>query len=48
VVALDDPDQVQAQLGDRYQVQRELGRGGMALVYLAEDVKLHRPVAIKV
>jgi eukaryotic-like serine/threonine-protein kinase len=34
-------------LADRYRIQRELGRGGMATVYLAEDVKHHRPVAIK-
>ena len=35
-------------LKDRYDVQRELGRGGAAVVYLAEDLKHHRPVAIKV
>ena len=35
-------------LADRYRLQRELGRGGMATVYLAEDVKHHRLVAIKV
>ena len=35
-------------LADRYTVDREIGRGGMALVYLAEDLKLHRKVAIKV
>ena len=35
-------------LGDRYQVQRELGRGGMATVYLARDTKHGREVAIKV
>jgi serine/threonine-protein kinase len=34
-------------LGDRYRVERELGRGGMAIVFLAEDLKHHRPVAIK-
>jgi eukaryotic-like serine/threonine-protein kinase len=34
--------------GDRYVVQRELGRGGMATVYLAEDRKHDRHVAIKV
>ncbi len=32
----------------RYVVQREIGAGGMATVYLAEDVKHHRKVAIKV
>ena len=35
-------------LGDRYQVGRELGRGGMARVYLARDLKHQRDVAIKV
>ena len=35
-------------LADRYGLQRELGRGGMATVFLAEDLKHHRQVAIKV
>ena len=35
-------------LGDRYQVEREIGRGGMAIVFLAHDVKHSRPVALKV
>jgi serine/threonine-protein kinase len=35
-------------LGDRYTVEREVGRGGMATVYLARDRKHDRPVAIKV
>ena len=35
-------------LGDRYQVDREIGHGGMATVYLATDNKHQRPVAIKV
>jgi serine/threonine-protein kinase len=35
-------------LSDRYAVEREIGRGGMATVYLAEDLKHHRKVAIKV
>jgi len=35
-------------LGDRYVIERELGAGGMATVYLARDVKHHRQVAVKV
>ncbi|MBN2195239.1 MAG: hypothetical protein JW751_20650, partial [Polyangiaceae bacterium] len=31
-----------------YQPLKELGRGGQAVVYLAEDLRLHRPVALKV
>ena len=37
-----------AAVADRYTVERELGRGGTATVYLAEDRKHHRPVALKV
>ena len=39
---------LQVALGDRYRVKRRLGSGGMATVYLAEDVKHNRNVAIKV
>ena len=35
-------------LGERYQIEREIGRGGMARVYLANDVKHARRVAVKV
>jgi len=35
-------------LSDRYLVERELGRGGMALVYQARDLRHDRPVALKV
>jgi TolB-like protein/Flp pilus assembly protein TadD len=41
-------DRLRAALADRYAIERELGRGGMATVYLAEDLKHHRNVAIKV
>jgi serine/threonine protein kinase len=34
-------------LADRYSIERELGRGGMATVYLARDLTQGRPVAIK-
>ena len=35
-------------LSDRYRLERKLGAGGMATVFLAQDLKHHRPVAIKV
>ena len=35
-------------VADRYTIEREIGRGGMATVYLARDTKHDRPVAIKV
>jgi eukaryotic-like serine/threonine-protein kinase len=38
---------LQASLGDRYRVERELGRGGMATVFLAHDLRHDRPVALK-
>jgi serine/threonine-protein kinase len=42
------PDRLAAALADRYRIERELGRGGMATVYLADDLKHGRRVAIKV
>jgi Tol biopolymer transport system component/tRNA A-37 threonylcarbamoyl transferase component Bud32 len=42
------PDRLVTALASRYRIERELGTGGMATVYLAEDVKHHRKVAIKV
>ena len=44
----DSADLLQAALADRYHLERELGRGGMATVYLAEDRLLQRRVALKV
>jgi serine/threonine-protein kinase len=41
-------DALSASLADRYTIERELGAGGMATVYLAHDVKHDRKVAIKV
>ena len=35
-------------LADRYRMERELGQGGMATVYLAHDLKHDRRVAVKV
>ena len=37
-----------AGLADRYRVERALGAGGMATVYLAHDARHDRPVALKV
>jgi serine/threonine protein kinase/TolB-like protein len=41
-------DRLAAALADRYAIERELGRGGMATVFLARDLRHRRPVAIKV
>ena len=41
-------NQLQRALGAAYTIQREIGDGGMATVYLADDTKHHRPVALKV
>src|SRR6266705_2407715 len=41
-------ESLRAALAERYALERELGRGGMATVYLAQDLKHHRKVAIKV
>jgi serine/threonine protein kinase len=41
-------DQLQVALADRYAIEREVGRGGMATVYLARDLRHRRPVAVKI
>jgi Tol biopolymer transport system component/tRNA A-37 threonylcarbamoyl transferase component Bud32 len=42
------PNRLAGALSDRYRLERELGQGGMATVYLAEDLKHDRKVAVKV
>ena len=48
MVAQDALSALRSALADRYAVERELGRGGMATVYLAHDIKHGRQVALKV
>ncbi len=47
---MSDPisERLRGALADRYELHSELGAGGMATVYLAEDLKHHRKVAVKV
>src|ERR1041385_1029908 len=44
----DIPERLASALSDRYRIERELGQGGMATVYLAQDLKHDRHVALKV
>ncbi|MFN2572276.1 MAG: protein kinase [Gemmatimonadales bacterium] len=41
-------DSLRAALADRYQIEREIGRGGMGTVFLARDLRHGRPVALKI
>jgi serine/threonine-protein kinase len=41
------PDRPKSALADRYEIERELGSGGMAVVYLTQDLRHERRVAIK-
>ena len=45
---MNDTNRLATALADRYRIERVLGQGGMATVYLAEDLKHHRKVAVKV
>src|SRR5262249_17608435 len=47
-LVIDLLERLRASLADRYSVQRELGRGGMAIVFLARDLRVDRQVALKV
>ena len=42
-----DTPALDSAIGDRYRIRREIGRGGMAVVYLADDLRHRRQVAIK-
>src|SRR3954454_5897550 len=44
----DIPERLAAALADRYVLEREIGAGGMATVYLAQDLRHKRSVAVKV
>ena len=45
---MSDLSRLTESLADRYQIDREVGAGGMATVYLARDLKHDRQVALKV
>jgi len=42
------PERLSEAISDRYRIEREIGAGGMATVYLAQDIRHDRPVALKV
>ena len=44
----DELDRLRAALADKYAIERELGRGGMATVYLVHDIRHDRKVAVQV
>ena len=44
----DVPDRLNTALSGRYSIERQLGEGGMATVYLADDLRHERKVALKV
>jgi len=46
--AVDVVDTLRRALADRYAIERELGAGSMATVYLAQDLRHHRSIALKV
>ncbi len=41
-------DRLKTALADRYPIERELGQGGMAIVFLAHDLRHDRDVALKI
>jgi serine/threonine-protein kinase len=45
---MDLPGQLQSALASVYRIERQLGRGGVATVYLAHDLRHERPVVLKV